>query len=78
MKLDISKQNLMLLASALDDAIKYNERFLHSETIKDISDYEEHLLCLENCQNWLEDEYKRLQNEVPSLIEYEKIIRNSE
>lgn len=44
MKLEISEQHLMLLVSALNDAITYNEKFLSSETIKDVSDYEEHLL----------------------------------
>lgn len=75
MKLEISNQYLILMVSALNDAIKYNEGFLHSETIKDISDYEEHLLCLENFQAWLEDEYKRLRKSNPDLMEYEKIVR---
>ncbi len=75
MKLDISKQHLMLLVSALNDAIKYNEGFLQSETIKDVSDYEEHLLCLENCQAWLEDEYENLRKSNSDLMEYEKIVR---
>ena len=75
MKLEISKQHLMLMVSALNDAIKFNEAFLRSETIKDVSDYEEHLLGLENCQSWLEDEYKRLRASNPDLIEYEKLVR---
>ncbi|MCP4492639.1 MAG: hypothetical protein GY820_35825 [Gammaproteobacteria bacterium] len=75
MNLNISKQHLILLVSALNDAIKYNEGFLRSETIKDISDYEDHLLCLENCQGWLEDEYKRLRESNLDLMEYEKVIR---
>lgn len=56
--LGISKPHLALLVSAVNDAIKYNEGFLGSETIKDVSDYEEHLLTLENFQQWLETEYK--------------------
>ena len=77
MKLDISKPNLMLLVSALDDAIRYNEGFLRSETIKDITEYEEHLLCLENLQDWLEDEYKNLEREFPDLMKYEEIVRKT-
>ena len=75
MKLEISEQYLILMVSALNDAIKFNERFLHSETIKDISDYEEHLLCLENFQAWLEDEYKKLEKSNPDMMKYEKIVR---
>ncbi|WP_308366975.1 MULTISPECIES: hypothetical protein [unclassified Microbulbifer] len=74
MKLEISSQYLMLIVSALNDAIKYNERFLESETIRDTSDYEEHLLCLELCQSWLEDEYKKIAKENSGLMPYEKVI----
>ena len=75
--LNISKPYLMLLVSAVNDAIKYNKGFLRSQTIKDVSDYEDHLLCLENLQGWLEDEYKRLATEHSDLPDYEKIIRRS-
>ena len=75
MKLEISEQYLMLLTSALNDAIKYNEKFLHSETVRDVADYEEHLLCLENCQAWLEDEYKRIAAENVQLLPYDKVVR---
>ncbi|MFP6845552.1 MAG: hypothetical protein VB958_10110 [Thalassolituus sp.] len=75
MKLEISEQHLMLLVSALNDAITYNEKFLSSETIKDVSDYEEHLLCLENCQGWLEEEYKRIASENNNLLPYGKLVR---
>ncbi|HED16070.1 MAG TPA: hypothetical protein ENI64_04530 [Gammaproteobacteria bacterium] len=77
MKLDVSSSNLILLVSAVNDAIKYNEGFLHSETIKDVSDYEEHLLCLENLQNWLEDQYKDLEKDNPDLMNYTDVIKNT-
>lgn len=77
MKLEISEHHLMLLVSALNDAITYNEKFLSSETIKDISDYEEHLLCLENCQGWLEDEYSKIAAENPKLMPYSKLVRKA-
>ena len=77
MKLDISRSHLILLVSALNDAIKYNEAFLRSETIKDVSDYEEHLLCLENLQNWLEDEYKKLEKQDSGLMKYDEIVRKA-
>ena len=73
--LNISKSNLALLVSSVEDAIKYNVAFLNSETIKDNSDYEEHLLCLENFRAWLEGEYKRLQKVNPDLLTHEQITR---
>jgi len=75
MKIEISEQHLTLMASALNDAIKYNEGFLNSETIKDYSDYEEHLICLETFQGWLEDEYNRLGKDNPSLMAYDKVVK---
>lgn len=72
--LDISKPHLALLVSAVNEAIKYNEGFLRSETLKDVSDYEEHLLSLENFQRWLETEYRKLQSRHPDLLKYERIV----
>lgn len=77
MKLEISEQHFMLLVSALNDAITYNEKFLSSETIKDVSDYEEHLLCLENFQGWLEEEYKRIAAVNNNLLPYSKLVRSA-
>lgn len=77
MNVDISKPHLSLLVSAINDAIKYNEAFLRSETVRDVSDYEEHLLCLENLQAWIEGVYKKLEKEDPGLIAYEKIVRSA-
>jgi hypothetical protein len=73
--LNISRPQLVLLVSALNDAIKFNEGFLRSETIRDVSDHEEHLQCLENFQAWLEQEYKRLEKQHPDLIKYDDIVR---
>jgi hypothetical protein len=75
MMLNISKPHLVLLVSALNDAIKYNEAFLKSETIRDVSDCEEHLLNLENLQSWLEAEYKKLEKMHPDLMSYDRIVR---
>ena len=77
MKLEISEQHLMLLVSALNDAITYNEKFLSSETIRDASDYEEHLLCLGNCQGWLEEEYSRIAADNINLLPYSKLVRRA-
>jgi len=70
MKLEISHHHLMLLISALNDAIKFNEAFLESGTAKDVSGYMEHLLSLERCQDWLEGEYRGLVNN--NLTAYEQ------
>ncbi len=72
--LELSKPHLALMVSALNDAIKYNEGFLKSETIRDVTDYEDHLLCLENFQAWLEEEYKKLEVNHKDLVPYDQII----
>lgn len=75
MKLEISNQDLVLMMSALNDAIKYNAKFLQSEAVKDVSGYGKHLLSLENFQSWLEGEYRRLLEAVPELLNHEMIAR---
>ena len=62
------------MVSALNDAIKYNESLLTSQSIKAVSDYEEHLLGLENFQGWLESEYKRIEKDCPDIMKYDEII----
>jgi hypothetical protein len=74
--LDISKPHLWLLVSALRDAIRFNERFLESEVIKDISDYEDYMVCLENFAAWVEQEYRRLEKEHPDLMKYDEIVKS--
>ncbi len=73
--LDISKPHLILLVSALRDAIRFNEKFLDSETIRDVSDYEEHMLCLENFAGWVEQEYRKLEAQNPDLPKYDGLVR---
>jgi hypothetical protein len=75
--LDISKAHLALLVSAVNDAVKYNEGFLSSETLTDVSDHEEHLSSLENLQQWLETEYRGLQSQHPDLLTYERVVGQS-
>lgn len=73
MILDISKSHLVLLVSALNGAIEYNEGLLNSQAINDVSDYEEHLLGLANFQGWLENEYKRIEKDYPDIVKYDEI-----
>jgi len=49
-----------LLVSALRDAMLYNERLLTSETLRDRSDYEEHLVQLSLLFEFVKEEYGRL------------------
>jgi hypothetical protein len=69
----LDKNQLSLLISAVRDAIRYNEGFLRSETIRDVSDYEEHILCLENFAEWLRDQYRALEKQHPDLRPYDEI-----
>ena len=77
MIIDISNPHFSLLVSAVNDAVKYNEGLLQSETIDDLTDYEDHLVCLENLQVWLEEEYKKKAKEDSNLTEYDKIVGKS-
>jgi len=76
--LDISKAHLALLVSAVNDAVRYNEGLLSREALKDASDHEEHLLSMENFQQWLEAEYRKLQSQHPDLLQYEQIVGRSD
>ncbi len=49
-----------LLVSALRDAMLYNENLLTSETLRDRSDYEEHLVQLSLLLEFVKEEYGRL------------------
>ena len=77
MTIDVSRSHLAVLVSAINDAIKYNEALLRSQTSKDVSDYEEHLLSLENLGEWMEGEYRKLPTANPDLLTYEEIVRGS-
>ena len=47
-----------LLISSVSDAILFHEQLLTSETLKDRSDYEEHLLQLGIFLGFLKEEYR--------------------
>lgn len=75
MMLEISRPHLVLLVSALNDAIKFREGMLKSDTVCDMADSEEHLLQLELFQQWLEEEYKKLEKTQPDLMKYDVVVR---
>ena len=49
-----------LLVSALRDAMLFNEQLLTSETLRDRSDYEEHLVQISLLFEFVKEEYGRL------------------
>ena len=73
--LEISRANLPLLVSAVRDAIIYNEQLLRSETLRNVEDYEEYLLSLENFAEWLKEEYEKLEKTHPDLLRYSELVK---
>lgn len=53
-----------MLVSSVRDAVLYQENLLKSETLRDRSDYEEHLLQLTQFLEFVKSEYKNIEEEV--------------
>jgi homoserine trans-succinylase len=51
-----------LLVSAARDAVQYQENLLRSETLRNRSDHEEHLVQLSQFFEYVKDEYKKIEN----------------
>jgi len=51
-----------LLVSAVRDAMLYQENLLRSETLRNRSDYEEHIVQLSQFFEYVKDEYKKVEN----------------
>ena len=60
----ISETWMPLLVSALRDAVTYNEGLLRSETLRDRSDYEEHLMVLMQLFEHVKEEYRKVEGRV--------------
>ena len=58
-----------LIVSAVRDAVLYQEGLMHSQTIRDKSDYEEHHLQLTQFLEYLKDEYRKIESEVGLPLE---------
>lgn len=58
----ISDTWMPLLVSALRDAVTYNEGLLRSETLRDRSDYEEHLMVLMQLFEHVKEEYRKIED----------------
>ena len=52
-----------MLVSAVRDAVLYQARLRESETLRDRADYEEHLVQLSQFLEYLNVEYKKLEDE---------------
>ena len=53
-----------VVIQAILDAIKFNQSLLESETLRDIEDHEEYLMSLGILLSHVEDEYRKVENEV--------------
>ncbi len=51
-----------LLVSTMRDALLYQESLLRSETLRNRSDYEEHLVQLSQFLEYVNDEYKKVES----------------
>jgi hypothetical protein len=60
----ISQTWMPLLVSAIRDAVVYNEGLLRSETLRNRSDYEEHLMVLMQFFEQVKEEYRKVESEV--------------
>ncbi len=59
----ISNNMAPVIIQAIQDAIKFNQSLLNSETLKNIEEHEEYLMTLGNLLMHAQDEYKKVENE---------------
>ena len=62
--MNISNNMAPVVIQAILDAIKFNQSLLESETLRDIEDHEEYLMSLGILLSHVEDEYRKVENEV--------------
>ena len=62
--MNISNNMAPVVIQAILDAIKFNQALLESETLRDIEDHEEYLMSLGILLSHVEDEYRKVENEV--------------
>ena len=67
--IEISNAAAPLLVQALQDAVRFNEQLLKSETLRDRADYEEHLLQVSQFYAEIKAQYKRIEDEVGIPLE---------
>ncbi len=64
----LSNSMAPVIIQAIQDAIKFNQDLLNSETLKNIEDHEEYLMTLGNLLMHAQDEYKKVENEIGILL----------
>ncbi|EKO3828761.1 hypothetical protein NTE12_005226 [Vibrio harveyi] len=70
--MNIPKPYVPMLLSAVRGAVLYNQNLLHSETLREREDYEEHLVHLTQFFEYLKDEYKS--NEAEYGLKLEQLL----
>jgi len=76
--LNIPASQAAILITAVQDAIRYRESFLESETVEDVTEYEVHLLNLERLAETLREAYLRLRKTDPELPEFTALVPQQE
>ncbi len=61
--MDISNTWMPLILKSVDDAMRYKQMLLQSDTLKNIEDHEESLVHLGELLGYLKDEYVKNQKE---------------
>ena len=59
--MEISDNWMPLILQSVNDAIKYRQLLLQSDTLRDVEDYEEDLVFLGELLSYLKDEYSKNQ-----------------
>lgn len=62
--MNISNNMAPLVVQAVLDSIKFNQELLKSDTLRDIEDHEEYLMNLGNLLGHIEDEYRKVEDDV--------------
>lgn len=62
--MNISNNMAPIVIQAIQDAIKFNQALLESETLRDIEEHEEYLMTLGTLFMHVKDEYKKVESEV--------------
>ncbi len=67
--IEISNAAAPLLVQALRDAVRYNEQLLNSETLKNRTEYEEHLVDISQFYSEIKSQYKRIEQDIGISLE---------
>ena len=71
--LEIGRQNLPLMISAVRNAVAYAELAINDPATADVEDWEEYLVSLDSLADVLKAEYERLAKLHPEMISYDEL-----